>query len=205
MAQQSLQWVYGEQTEGIRSPDDAERIQFGADVIVSYADHLLTDGADKVFIAMHIYKHPMEPEIGHERLALEAYLDRNPSNVNEGPDVWEPTRVHFPKAFDLDGRHPGSIGIEIMAQLWFETLLEHDGVPIPEWSRREMREAIEGQPNSTRVLRYRGILPRGNLLTSNGWKRVLERWDQDGDGKLDADEEEGWVKSVRERILAHGQ
>lgn len=205
LCQQSLQWVFGERTQGIRDPDDAERIKFGADVIGSYVDHLLSDGADRIFIAMHIYKHPMEPEIGHERLALARYLARNVPQVHAGPDVWLPTRDHYPRAFDPDGLHPGSIGIEIMAQLWFETLLEHDDLPVPEWSRQQMRDAIEGQPTSTRVLRYRGILPRGNLLTSDRWKRVLEQWDLDGNGKLDGTEETNWAESDRQRILSHAR
>jgi len=66
LAQQSLQWVYGERTVGIRNKGDGERIRFGATAIKRYADLILDDGAADVIIAMHIYKQGMEPEIGNE-------------------------------------------------------------------------------------------------------------------------------------------
>lgn len=58
----------------------------------------------------------MDPKIGHERLALHAYLLDRYANVLPDPDVLEPTKKHYPKTFDIDGLHSGSIGIEIMAQ-----------------------------------------------------------------------------------------
>lgn len=145
LAQQSLQWVYGGRSNGIRGPDDKERINKGADVLQRYAELLLEDGADRVFIAMHIYKRPMEPEIGNERLALTALVKRQQPKIHAGPDVWEATSKHHPQAFARDGVHPNEIGAEIMAQMWFEALLRHDGRKVPEWSRTEMTEAITSE------------------------------------------------------------
>lgn len=68
LGQQSLQWVYGERYEGIRGADDTDRIERGADVLGRYANRLLEDGADHVVVATHIYKEPLEPVIGNERL-----------------------------------------------------------------------------------------------------------------------------------------
>ena len=138
LAQQSLQWAFGDRTEGIRNSRDEQRIEQGADVLEKFARLALGDGADEVFIAMHIYKHPMEPEIGNERLALSEVLKRGIPHLHAGPDVWEPTRKHYPKAFAADRLHPNSIGAEIMANLWFETLLKHDGLEVPPWSKKEM-------------------------------------------------------------------
>lgn len=142
LAQQSLQWAYGERSEGIRGPDDQERIRQGADVLQRYAEALLEDGADQVFIAMHIYKRPMEPEVGNERLALRELIKRKIPDVRAGPDVWTVTKEHYPKAFARDGKHPNEIGAEIMAQKWFETLLRHDGLEAPNWSREELAQAL---------------------------------------------------------------
>jgi len=159
LAQQSLQWVYGERTEGIRSQDDQERIQQGRDALEKYARMLLRDGADLVFIAMHIYKHPMEPEIGNERYALEELLQRKIPGVAPGPDVWTPTKRLYPQVFARDLVHPNSIGAEVMAQKWFEALLKYDGLEVPAWSKEEMRMAIqsqtpkEGQEKNTDQLR----------------------------------------------------
>ena len=99
-------------------------------------------GLEQVHIAMHIYKHPMEPEIGNERLALAELLKRKIPGIVAGPDLWTPTKQRHPDVFASDGVHPNALGAEIMAQKWFETLLEYDGLDIPEWSREEMANAI---------------------------------------------------------------
>lgn len=125
LAQQSLQWVFGRRFEGIRHADDQERIKQGAKALQIYADALLEDGADEVLIATHIYKHRMEPEIGNESFALDALLKRKPIHIYRGPDVWTPTKRDYPHAFARDGVHPNRLGAELMAQLWFETLLSH--------------------------------------------------------------------------------
>lgn len=146
LCQQSLQWVFDSRSAGIRNDQDMDRIERGASALESYARQILKDGAEEVFIAMHIYKNPMEPEIGNEHLALAALLKRNISHVHSGPDVWDTTKNLYPKAFARDKLHPNSIGAEVMAQLWFETLLKHEGREVPEWSRTEMQAAIESKP-----------------------------------------------------------
>ena len=145
LAQQSLQGVYGDYSVGIRGSDDDERIQQGADAIETYARLLLEDGADHAVVATHIYKTGMEPEVGNERLALDALLSRDPEGISRGPDVWTPTRDHHPEAFAEDGVHPNTIGAEIMAHYWFERLFELDGREVPPWSREEMGTALEGE------------------------------------------------------------
>jgi hypothetical protein len=142
LAQQSLQWAYGERFEGVRGPDDQQRVKQGADVLRRYAKALLDDGADQVFIAMHVYEHHKEPVIGNERLALAELMKRKMLNVHAGPDVWTATKEHYPMAFAGDRRHPNEIGAEIMAQKWFETLLRRDALEAPEWSRQELAKAL---------------------------------------------------------------
>jgi hypothetical protein len=104
----------------------------------------LADGADRVDVAMHIDKRPMEPRIGHERLAAAEFLKRGVARVHAGPDVWEPTKTHYPAAFAGDGVHPSSIGNEIMTHSWFEALRKREGLTVPDWSR-EMEQAIAGK------------------------------------------------------------
>ena len=183
LAQQSLQWAFGERKVGITGPEDAERIGRGADVLAKYAGQLRKDGATLVFIATHIYKHPMEPAIGHERLALAELLRREGHGVLAGPDLWEPTRKLYPKAFDGDKVHPNSIGSEVMAQKWFECLLAHDGLKVPAWSRAEMDKAVASPPRSTRMLqrKLRRQLNRpGVLLGSVKVYRDIEYAEVDG-------------------------
>jgi hypothetical protein len=163
LAQQSLQWVYGVQTTGIRNAEDRDRIQQGADAIKQYGDLLLEDGAADVIIAMHIYKQGMEPEIGNERLALAELMRQKPSRLHAGPDVWTPTKAQYPLAFDRDGLHPNYLGAEIMAHYWFVTLLEHDGLQVPEWSHQEMEIAISNRPHG----------PTRDAAT---FRRLLNEW-----------------------------
>src|SRR5262249_40584111 len=103
-----------------------------------YARLLQKDGASLVFIAMHIYKQPMEPAIGNERLALKEFMKRKPANVVEGPDVWTPTKEVYPFGFASDG-----CGGEVMAHYWFEALCKYDGREVPAWSKEEMERAIK--------------------------------------------------------------
>ena len=210
LAQQSLQWVYGERSVGIRNEEDRERIRRGADAIEQYAKLILDDGAAEVIIAMHIYKQGMEPEIGNERLALAELMKRKPARVHAGPDVWTPTKTQYPLAFDRDKRHPNFIGAEIMAHYWFAALLKHDGLQVPEWSRQEMEVAIANRPLG--LTRDRSAFRR--LLTK--WKitsrrpssqpggrrlpqRILQRYDKDGDGKLNEKERADFERARAKR------
>ena len=160
LAQQSLQWVFGPQAESIRGDGDAERIGKGADVMQRYVELLQGDGADLVFIAAHIYKKPMEPGIGNERYALDELMRRDLPFVRRGPDVWTPTRELYPTVFARDKVHPNGMGDEVMAQLWFEALLAHDGVGVPEWSRKQLAKAF---PAAIRPRRGSDFAMQGTL------------------------------------------
>jgi len=184
LAQQSLQWVFGDRSEGIRNADDRQRIRQGADALEKYVTLLKKDGTDLVFVATHIYKREMEPQIGNERYALDELMRRNIPGLECGPDVWTPTKQLYPKAFAEDLKHPNAIGAELMAQKWFETLLKYDGLEIPAWSkdqtapatqdeslrkdkrdtqRRQSRQRQRPQaPPNTRVLRDLEYVPAGH-------------------------------------------
>ncbi len=205
LAQQSLQFAYADRAAGIRNNQDTQRIQRGADIIEQYGQRILDDGAAAVFVGMHIYKISMEPEIGNERLALAELMRREPKGIFAGPDVWEPTSKQHPLAFDRDRVHPNYIGAEMMAHYWFASLLEHDGLKVPAWSRQEMEDAIANKPLG--ITRERAAFakllkdwqitrrpapqaagsraPRGNRGVS---QRVLDRYDKDGDGRLSQEE-----------------
>jgi hypothetical protein len=121
LCQQSLQF-----TRTLRGPvpdaDDPTGIEIGTEALETLATGLHEQGIERVYIAMHIYKEPVEPEVGNERLALAALLERNHEFVLEGPDVWAPTRDAYPEAFEEDGVHPNELGMKIMAEGWYRTL-----------------------------------------------------------------------------------
>ena len=161
LAQQSLQWVFGRRTEGIRSADDAERIKKGADALEKYARLLTKDGADLIFVAMHIYKHPMEPAIGNERYALDGLMRRDLAGVERGPDVWTPTKSQYPRAFAADGVHPNALGADILAQKWFEALLRYDGLE-PSAGSQDRRAEQTMERDNFRLLRDIPYVPNGH-------------------------------------------
>jgi len=220
LAQQSLQGAYpGGRAIGIRNAEDSKRIEHGADVVGRYANNLLEDGAAAVIVGMHIYKRSMEPAIGHERLALTKLIERNPDRVFAGPDVWEPTRQQFPLAFDTDRAHPNFIGAEIMAHFWFSALLEREGLDIPEWSRREMETAIRDKPlgvtrdnqlfaeklKEWKIENRRPSVPQRTEQSSSPTgrpgigSRILERYDKDGDGTLNEEEQATFRQARQQR------
>ena len=77
---------------------------------------------------------------------------------------------------------------EIMAQKWFETLLQFDGLEVPRWSKEEMETAIKSEPQQRQ---------------SSGARQpkaiVLKKYDKDGDGKLNVEEREVFEKALKER------
>jgi len=211
LAQQSLQWAFGDRGVGIGGSNDRRYIQQGADVLARYAKNLLDDGAAEAIIAMHIYKKPMEPEIGNERLALTELVKRHIPHVLAGPDVWTPTSKRHPLAFDTDRVHPNYIGAEIMAHYWFARLLELDGLTVPDWSRQEMEDAIKNRPLGltrdrdvfARKLKEWRIASRRPAATQGGMRGggrrvppgILQRYDKDGDGKLNDTERAAFEKA----------
>jgi hypothetical protein len=186
LAQQSLQWVFEDRADGIRNAKDAANIRKGVRAIQGYTDRLLADGADAVVVAMHIYKHSMEPAIGNERLALEHFVRTQPENVYAGPDVWEPTRKLWPQAFEADQVHPNAVGAEVMAQLWLESLLALCKREVPPWSEEEMQHAIANPPEQVAGNRRP---QRGNFNLADRMKRH----DKNGDGKIEKAEFQGPV------------
>ncbi len=128
LCQQSLQF-----TRTLRGPiasaDDLEGIRIGADAFDKLAQRLKSIGLENVYIATHIYKQPVEPEIENEKLALNAVLARGHSFIHQGPDVWTPTKNEFPKAFAADGIHPNERGMKLMAAGWYRRLAGPDACP----------------------------------------------------------------------------
>ncbi|MHC4991901.1 MAG: hypothetical protein ACYTGC_13070, partial [Planctomycetota bacterium] len=106
----------------ITAANDLEGIRIGTDAMEKLAMRLRGAGIEQVHYGMHIYKKPVEPEVGNERFALKALLQRGHDFIHEGPDVWSLTIARFPEAFDDDELHPNELGMKIMAEAWYRTL-----------------------------------------------------------------------------------
>lgn len=126
--QQSLQRTPTPETRlgPVHDLDDPEGIRIGADALEKLAMQLRDDGIERSYFGMHIYKEGYEPEIGNERFALAALLERGHEFIFKGPDVWSPTLREHPEAFAEDGLHPSERGMRIMAERWYRALAGAD-------------------------------------------------------------------------------
>ncbi len=121
ICQQSLQLTF-DQRGPVKSQHDMVGAELGADAMEKLALMLREHGIDRVYIATHIYKNPVEPEVGNERVALRRLLSRGHGWIYAGPDVWAPTKAGYPDVFEDDGLHPNEKGMKIMAEGWYRTL-----------------------------------------------------------------------------------
>ncbi len=125
ICQQSLQ-LTGDQRGPVKAAHDMAGAELGADALEALGKRLHAYGMERVYIATHIYKKPVEPEVGNERVALARLLSRGIEYIEAGPDVWEPTRRAYPGCFEDDGLHPNEGGMKIMAEGWYRTLAGED-------------------------------------------------------------------------------
>lgn len=79
--------------------------ELGADRIEERALRLRDLGLEQVFIAMHIYRQPVGPEVGNERIALSRLLARGLGFIHAGLDVWTAPRDCYPDLL-RSGRPP---------------------------------------------------------------------------------------------------
>ena len=131
LLQQSLQRTPTRETRlgPVTSATDTAGIRIGADALEQLVTQLRDDGIREVYIAMHIYKQGYEPEVGNERFALNALLERGHPFIHGGPDVWSPMIREHPAAFTDDGLHPNERGARIMAEAWYRALAGADARP----------------------------------------------------------------------------
>ena len=126
--QQSLQRTPTPETRlgPVHDIDDPEGLRIGADALEKLSTQLRDDGIERSYFGMHIYKEGYEPEIGNERFALAALMERGHDFIFAGPDVWSPTFREHPEAFTEDRLHPNERGMRIMADEWYRALAGAD-------------------------------------------------------------------------------
>ncbi|MHC5063718.1 MAG: hypothetical protein ACYTG5_07075 [Planctomycetota bacterium] len=126
ICQQSLQYTTGFPRGPVTTEYDMVGAERGADDMEFMARRLRDLGVEQVHIAMHIYKKPVEPEVGNERIALKRLIERGRGYIYEGPDVWQSTFETFPESFSEDQLHPGELGNKLMAVGWYRALAGDD-------------------------------------------------------------------------------
>ncbi len=159
LCQQSLQFTRTRRGP-ITSANDREGIRIGTDALEKLALRLHALGLEDVYIGMHIYKQPVEPEVGNERIALAELLKRGHGFIHEGPDVWTTTRDEYPAAYADDKLHPNERGMKLMAEGWYRTLAGPSARQ--DIIDRMFARKYDVKPMMRRYIRWR----RGDDLTS---------------------------------------
>lgn len=121
IAQQSLQLTLDDRGP-VKTEHDMVGAEVGADALEKMSLRLKKLGIKDLWIAMHIYKKPVEPEVGNERIALARLLTRGLNFVHQGPDMWQASKDCFPGCFIDDQLHPNLDGDKMMAIQWYRTL-----------------------------------------------------------------------------------
>lgn len=125
LCQQSLQLTLDERGP-VKTEHDMVGAERGADALETMSLNLRELGIRQVWIAMHIYKEPVEPEVGNERIALRRLLARGHDFLHAGPDLWSVTHDCFPGCFIDDRLHPNELGMKLMAEQWYRTIAGDD-------------------------------------------------------------------------------
>jgi len=121
ICQQSLQFTF-DRRGPVKEEHDMVGAELGADALEKLATRLRDLGLEHVIYGMHVYKKPVEPEVGNERIALARLIARGHGFISQGPDVWQVTRDGYPDCFEEDGIHPNEAGMKLMAEGWYRAL-----------------------------------------------------------------------------------
>lgn len=111
----------------IQGPDDRANIVTCANAMQELVENLHRDGVELIFFATHIYKYTHEPQVEHEKYALDELLKRDLPYVWPGPELWRATKARWPEVFTQpDQVHLNKKGDSLDAERWYEHLMRYD-------------------------------------------------------------------------------
>ena len=126
----------------IKGPDDAEHIAMAQNFLRTHIRAIFADGAALYFLSPKKYwrdlDDPHEWNRNEERYAVAKIAAENIPGFIYVKGVWEDTAKYKEVALVKDGHHPTSLGSEIIASKFLRAMLEHDGLPVPEWDQEEV-------------------------------------------------------------------
>lgn len=111
----------------IQGPDDRANIVACADEMQKLVEALHRDGLELIFFATHIYKFTHEPQVEHEKYALDELLKRDLPYVWPGPELWRASKDRWPEIFTQpDQVHLNKLGDTLDAQRWYDLLMRYE-------------------------------------------------------------------------------
>ncbi|PAW86089.1 MAG: hypothetical protein B9S33_08760 [Pedosphaera sp. Tous-C6FEB] len=133
--------------EAPRSKPAADWAKTAADELIQYGQQALQRGAARMFFAEMVQpNHIQSGPAGNKfrRAGLQVFdelAQRKIAGLERGPQLQIQLEQH--PHFFRDDRHFSDAGRDYIACLWFETLLKHDGRPVPEWCLAEMKSLLK--------------------------------------------------------------
>jgi hypothetical protein len=126
----------------IMGRDDTEHINLAVSFLRTHIKAILADGAALYFLSPKKYwrdlDDPNEWNRNEERYAVARIAAERIPGFIYVKGVWEDTAKYKTIALVGDGHHPTALGDEIIASKFFRAMLEHDGLPVPEWDQEEV-------------------------------------------------------------------
>jgi hypothetical protein len=126
----------------ITGRDDSEHINLAVSFLRTHIKAILADGAALYFLSPKKYwrdlDDPNEWNRNEERYAVARIAAERIPGFVYVKGVWEDTAKYQKIALVGDGHHPTALGDEIIASKFFRAMLQHDGLPVPEWDQEEV-------------------------------------------------------------------
>ena len=126
----------------IKGSDDTEHIDMAINFLRTHIKTIFDDGAALYVLSPKKYwrelDDPNEWNRNEERYAVSKIAADNIPGFVYVKGVWEDTAKYKEIALVADGHHPTQLGDEIIASKFFRAMLEHDGLPVPEWDQEEV-------------------------------------------------------------------
>jgi hypothetical protein len=152
----------------ISDTTDQTRIDMAVRQAEKSVEEILARGADKVFLATVPYHFCHGDHRENEHVVVEEFNRRN-QGKSFFIDVTSPTYLAFPLAQQGDVIHPNKYGHRMAGALYLKALLDHDGLPMPQWVYDEIREGKEREVERNSHIRYisprSGRYKKGDVIT----------------------------------------
>lgn len=125
----------------IADPEKSEQVDRIVGEMEFMCSKLAEAGADIVFPGTYHYNYSHRCYAENEPVAVRKFNERN--TEYRAIDLVTPTMAKFPLTSVGDQRHPTELTWKMYAYNWMKAMLEHDGLPMPEWADQELAAAEE--------------------------------------------------------------
>lgn len=171
----------------VRGPEDTENIELLSDELVFACDKLVEQGATKVIWSTYHYNYDHRRLCENEPYIVEAF--RRKTSDHLAVDLVTPTSIYSTDVYTMAGdrRHVSGYCFALYSYHWLKTMLEHDGLTMPEWGDSFVEDARSKCLINESYFEYLGP----NSGKYHQGQTLTVRWKMPGCGKTPAIHEWG--------------